>query len=176
MQRLAAFAGELGSDIPFFLAAPQQRGALAVCRGRGERITEVPQAASLHVVVVRPPQGLATADVYRRCRPSPRPVAVGPLLDAIRLGRMSHVGRLLFNRLEESAAELSAHIPRLRLRFERMGLWGCAMSGSGSSVFGICRHRRHARQVAESLRAAGAGYVFPAVTSPWRCRLGLGRT
>jgi 4-diphosphocytidyl-2-C-methyl-D-erythritol kinase len=32
---------------------------------------------------------------------------------------------------------------------------GHQMSGSGTSYFGICRHARHARRVAATLRARG---------------------
>ncbi len=56
---LACMAAELGSDVPFFL----HRGP-AVCRGRGERIEPAPGLGLMNFVVVRPPEGLATAAVY----------------------------------------------------------------------------------------------------------------
>ena len=67
---LAALAAELGSDVPFFL----NRGP-AICRGRGERIEAVHGLGLMNFVVVRPPEGLATAAVYGVCRPpaSPQP-------------------------------------------------------------------------------------------------------
>src|SRR5947208_2824198 len=58
INRLARLAAELGSDVPFFLT----RGA-AVCRGRGEKIDTI-RSALLHVVLVRPPVGLGTPQVY----------------------------------------------------------------------------------------------------------------
>ena len=70
LPELAALAAELGSDVPFFL----NRGP-AVCRGRGERIEPADGLGLMNFVVVRPPEGLATAAVYGVCRPaaSPRP-------------------------------------------------------------------------------------------------------
>ena len=58
--RLAELAAEIGSDVPFFLS----RGA-AICRGRGERSERLPPIAPLHFVIVKPPVGLNTGDVYR---------------------------------------------------------------------------------------------------------------
>ena len=60
-ERLAA---EIGSDVAFFIQAPA-----AVCRGRGERVEAVPLGNSYHFVLVRPPVGMSTADVYRQVVP-----------------------------------------------------------------------------------------------------------
>ena len=49
--------------MPFFVA-----GGAAIGRGRGERLEAVTNLLPLHFVVVRPPQGLSTADVYAHCR------------------------------------------------------------------------------------------------------------
>ena len=67
-KQLAEVAAELGSDVPFFL----QDGA-CLCRGRGEQIEPVRGWKPLHLVVVRPPGGLATAAVYRACSPAAQP-------------------------------------------------------------------------------------------------------
>lgn len=153
---LSALGAQLGSDVPFFL-----ENRAAVCRGRGERIE--PAAAwrgPLCFVVVRPPVGLSTAPVYGRCRPADQPRRVEPLVAALARGDWPRAGRLLFNRLEPAAASLTPWIDRLRGEFGRLDCAGHAMSGSGSSYFGLCRHARHAQRVARQLRAKGAGSVF----------------
>ena len=76
---LAELAAELGSDIPFFLG----RGA-ALCSGRGERVEEVAGIGPLHLVVVRPPEGLATSAVYGRSRVPTQPRHAGALIAALR--------------------------------------------------------------------------------------------
>src|SRR6185369_5748176 len=63
---LQALAARLGSDIPFFLCS----SSAAICRGRGEVVEPQPLPARFWFVVARPHLGLATADVYRHCRPS----------------------------------------------------------------------------------------------------------
>ncbi len=158
-QQLAEVAAQLGSDVPFFL----QAGA-CLCRGRGERIERVSGCMPLHLVVVRPPGGLATAAVYRACSPAAQPQRAEALVAAARDGDTAQVGRLLFNRLQEAAERLSPWIGRLRNAFGQLDCLGHQMSGSGTSYLGLCRHAGHARSVAARLRAAGWGAVFTAST------------
>jgi len=157
--QLTTIAAELGSDIPFFLGC----GA-AICRGRGERIERI-VTPRLHVVVVRPPTGLSTPQVYAACRPADSPQSSGPLAAALASGQVAAASRMLNNRLQEPAASISPWIARLRAEFERLNVLGHQMSGSGSSYFGICRHARHARRVATRLQSRQVGMVFAAATA-----------
>ena len=154
-ERLVELAAELGSDVPFFLS-----GGAAICRGRGERVEPLAAPGRLHAVVVRPPEGLSTALVYSGCTPGQPPRSVMPLVSALGRGDLREVGRLIYNRLEAPAAELSRWIDRLRGEFSRLGCLGTQMSGSGTSYFGICHHAVHARHVAGRLRARGVGFVY----------------
>jgi 4-diphosphocytidyl-2-C-methyl-D-erythritol kinase len=154
-QSLGSMAAELGSDVPFFFA----RGP-AICRGRGERVEAVAGAGMLHFVVVRPPKGLSTAAVYRVCQPARQPESLRAIRAALAAGDWPAVGRQLFNRLEEPAATLSPYVRQLRAEFDRLDCLGHAMSGSGSSYFGLCRNARHARRVARRLQARNLGSVY----------------
>ena len=153
--QLSELAAELGSDVPFFLGSPA-----AVCRGRGERIEPVAGLAPLHFVVVRPPDGLSTPQVYQLCRPVNREVPVDALLAALRRDELTRAGSLMVNRLQEPAELLSPWVGRLRREFDDTDCVAHQMSGSGTSYFGICRHARHARRVADRLRARGIGRVY----------------
>ena len=152
---LAGVAAEIGSDVPFFLV-----GGSAICRGRGEILYREEGLATLDFVVVRPPEGLSTAAVYGNCRPATSPRLVGPLVDALRRGNLGEAGPLLFNHLQPAAESLSPWIDRLRREFATLDFLGHAMSGSGTSYFGLCRHARHARRLARLLNARGLGSVF----------------
>ncbi|MBI2824532.1 MAG: 4-(cytidine 5'-diphospho)-2-C-methyl-D-erythritol kinase [Planctomycetia bacterium] len=153
--QLGRVAAELGSDVAFFL----QRHP-AVCRGRGELVDPRPGLAPLHFVVVQPPVGLSTAEVYKRCQPADAPGQVSGLVAAWRQGRTAEVGRLLVNRLEAAAATLSPWIERLRGAFARFDFLGHQMTGSGSAYFGLCRHARQARILAAALRQLGFPRAF----------------
>jgi 4-diphosphocytidyl-2-C-methyl-D-erythritol kinase len=158
-EQLMALAAELGSDVPFFFSP-----RAAVLRGRGERVEPLPVSPRLELVMARPPRGLSTRDVYAKCRPAERPVSMEPMIEAFTRRRADEVGRLLFNRLEEAAGELSPWIARLRATFGDCGCLGHGMSGSGTGYFGICRHAGHARRVAQRLRGREVGSVFCAST------------
>jgi 4-diphosphocytidyl-2-C-methyl-D-erythritol kinase len=157
---LAKLAAELGSDVPFFLG----RGA-AVCRGRGEMIEPLAARAPLHVVVVRPPEGLSTAAVYGRVQPVEHPRSLGSLVDALGRGDLRRVASSIFNRLEAAAETLSPWIGRVAREFSAEDCLAAQMSGSGSAYFGICRHARHARRVARRLQSRDIGRVYAVSTS-----------
>jgi 4-diphosphocytidyl-2-C-methyl-D-erythritol kinase len=154
-ERLAILGGELGSDVPFFLASSP-----ALCRGRGEQVERLDALGTLHLVIVRPPAGLATEAVYKVCRPAERPLPVIPLVHALKKGNVPEVGRLLFNRLLSAASAMTPWIERLKTYFDRQDCLGHALSGSGSSYFGLCRHAGHARRVARRLQSLSVGRVF----------------
>jgi 4-diphosphocytidyl-2-C-methyl-D-erythritol kinase len=155
VERLAELAGELGSDVPFFLYDRP-----AVCRGRGERIEPLDGLGVLHFVVVRPPVGLATKDVYVRCRAAESPRSVAEVIEPLARGDLFAAGKRMVNRLEEPAASLSPWIERLRYEFAASGCVASQMTGSGSSYFGLCHSACHARSVAARLRSAAVGAVF----------------
>jgi 4-diphosphocytidyl-2-C-methyl-D-erythritol kinase len=157
-EQQATLAAEIGSDVPFFLFP----GA-AICRGRGEQIERV-AAARIPIVIARPPEGLSTPRVYRACRPAEKPVAVGPLQEAVTRGKVAAAARMLNNRLEEAAEKLTPWIERLRAEFARQGLPGHGMSGSGSSYFGLAHHARAARRIAVRLRARRIGWTCATAT------------
>ncbi|HEX3726910.1 MAG TPA: 4-(cytidine 5'-diphospho)-2-C-methyl-D-erythritol kinase [Pirellulales bacterium] len=169
-EQLAQVAGELGSDIPFFVGQSGSSGLVdapasaAVCRGRGEQVEGVFGLVPLYFVIVRPPVGLSTAEVYRHCQAATEPRALSPLLEALVSGDQRQLGRLIHNRLQPAAESLSPWIGRLKREFAKEDCLASQMSGSGTSYFGICRHARHARRVARRLRSRGLGRVFAVST------------
>jgi 4-diphosphocytidyl-2-C-methyl-D-erythritol kinase len=154
--QLDALAGEIGSDVAFFRHAPA-----AVCRGRGERVEALTMAEALHFVLVCPPIGLSTADVYRNLRPPERPRPIGPALEALVAGRPDALGRSLFNRLQPVAERMRPALVRVRDALASLSpsLDGHLMSGSGSAYFGLCRDRDAAVDAAQRLHPLGLGCV-----------------
>jgi 4-diphosphocytidyl-2-C-methyl-D-erythritol kinase len=156
VDRLDTVAGEIGSDVAFFLHAPS-----AVCRGRGERVEAITLQEPLHFVLVAPTVGLSTADVYRNLRPPETPRPIGPALDALAHGGTTELGRSLFNRLQPVAEALRPELIPVREALARVDppLDGILMSGSGSAFFGLCRDSAAAQQAARDLQPLGLGWV-----------------
>jgi 4-diphosphocytidyl-2-C-methyl-D-erythritol kinase len=152
---VAAVAAAVGSDVAFFLNLPA-----AWCTGRGEVVTPERSAKPFDFVLVCPPVGLGTADVYRALstssvlhsadsgtrRTDPRA--------AFRAGDPAALGASLFNRLQYPAFGLAPSVELVYRRLRSLGPAGCLMSGSGSSVFALCRDRADARRLAAAFRAA----------------------
>jgi 4-diphosphocytidyl-2-C-methyl-D-erythritol kinase len=174
--RLAELAATLGSDVPFFLV-----GQSAVCRGRGERVEPVRDMPRLDVVVVKPPFGLSTAEVYRaldslgECSPARPGVLVksaqmpAALMGATTGGRWrwrpaALAGIPLGNGLQAAAASLCDWFERIGAVFDRLSCLGHQMTGSGSAYFGVMRSARDAQRAAGMLSSRNLGTVFAAAT------------
>lgn len=153
-EELAPLAAELGSDVPFFLG----RGP-AVCRGRGEIMEPVAGLGPLWFVVVRPPVGLSTPAVYKACRPALEPRRAESLVTCLQQGDLGAAAKHFHNALQLAAEPLCEWIDRLKHAFAAFDCLAHQMSGSGSAYFGLCRHARHARRIAASLRTRGVGQV-----------------
>ena len=99
-----------------------------------------------------PPVGLGTAGVYKRLVVPTEPVPGDAVRSAFRAGDADALGRAIFNRLERPAFALEPLVERIRNRLNALGPCGAMMSGSGSTVFAVCRDRAHAVQVAGAFR------------------------
>jgi 4-diphosphocytidyl-2-C-methyl-D-erythritol kinase len=161
--QLDAVAGEIGSDVAFFLHGPS-----AICRGRGERVESTTFRNSLHFVLVVPEVGVSTADVYRNVKPPEKPRPIGPVIDALAHGRQTRLGKSLFNRLQPVAETLRPELVRVRDALASLGplLDGALMSGSGAAYFGLCRDHAAATRAAEVLNPLGLGWVRVVTCGP----------
>ncbi|MBX9579483.1 MAG: 4-(cytidine 5'-diphospho)-2-C-methyl-D-erythritol kinase [Gemmataceae bacterium] len=146
---LAAVAAEIGSDVAFFLDLPAAR-----CTGRGEVVSPERPGAGFHFVLVCPPVGLGTADVFRQLRVPDTPVSGDAARAAFRAGDPEALGAALFNRLEEPAFGLAPLVKAVYQRLAGLNPAGCRMSGSGSAVFAVARDAADAARVAAAFRAA----------------------
>jgi 4-diphosphocytidyl-2-C-methyl-D-erythritol kinase len=154
--RLDALAGSIGSDVTFF-----RHGPAAVCRGKGDVVEPHPLPGPLTFVLVCPPLGVGTADVYRRLTPPERPRPIGTFLEAVASGETPAIGAGLFNRLQPVAETLCPALTRVRDALSALGnlLDGHLMSGSGSAYFGLARDPGAARNAAARLAALELGRV-----------------
>jgi 4-diphosphocytidyl-2-C-methyl-D-erythritol kinase len=160
---LDALAGEVGSDVAFFRHAPA-----AVCRGRGEQVSAVPLPGAFHFVLLCPPFGQETADVYRNLTLPDQRTPVEPVLEALAGGDTIALGRSLFNRLQPVAETLNPALTRLGEALTTLGpsLDGHLMSGSGSAYFGLGRNLDAARRAARAIEGLGLGRVRVVTCGP----------
>ncbi len=154
---LAAVAGRLGSDVAAFLRPPA-----SWCIGRGEIVEPESVGRVVDLVVVKPHVGLATAEVYKRVTVPANPVSGDRVRAALRSGEVEALAKSLHNRLQEPAFGLRPEVGEVAQTLSQCGPLGCLMSGSGSSVFALCRDRADAVRVAELYRQVDSdSHVFP---------------
>ncbi|MDA1165620.1 MAG: hypothetical protein O3B13_21190, partial [Planctomycetota bacterium] len=122
-------------------------------------------APRLHFVIVKPDSGLSTAAVFQQCQPEAEPRGASQLVECLQRGDLTNVGRNLFNSLQKPAESLNLEVRRLINEFSRQPFVGHMMTGSGTSCFGVCRHRNEARMAAARLKALRLGRVFVGETS-----------
>jgi 4-diphosphocytidyl-2-C-methyl-D-erythritol kinase len=167
-----AIARALGSDVPFFLA-----GTGALVEGTGERVTPLGALPPWHVVIVKPPVAVSTADAYARLDATVRPqrpradsVSIA-CLTALQRGAFGEVESLLSNDFHDVIAGSAPEVARSVAALRAAGARNALLAGSGSCVFALFEHGEPARSVVAQLRLPRDYEVFEtqfAATPGWR--------
>jgi 4-diphosphocytidyl-2-C-methyl-D-erythritol kinase len=145
-------AAVIGADVPFFLA-----GGTALGLGRGDEIYPLADLPRHWVVLLIPGFGVSTRDAFgwydaeRELSrgPSPREQQHVP-------GPWPSRAAQMINDLEAPIARHHPEIDQMKAALRRVGALAAAMTGSGSTVFGLFQQRREALQAVE--RLAGSGW------------------
>ncbi len=161
---LMKIAAGLGSDVPFFMLDT----GMAEGAGRGEKLKVLkPASGSPHIVLVYPGIPVYTKEVYGSLRLGSGPDIAGHLKDFRKLrdllkrgGKDPLLSGLLFNRLEESVLPVNKAVRTVKERLLELGAEAALMSGSGASVFGLCRSRAKASRIADEIRCNRRYTVF----------------
>ncbi len=130
--QLADIAGHLGSDIAFFLNGP-----LALCTGRGEKITEIQTHFLFTALLILPDLNASTKEVYANYHhdaPHYRQLSrqVGGHLAK---NRVDLVAKMCANMLQGSSFDLYAELGVLKGAVESLGVGPVCLSGSGSALY-----------------------------------------
>jgi 4-diphosphocytidyl-2-C-methyl-D-erythritol kinase len=163
---LVRLAADLGSDVPFCLL-----GGTAVGRGRGQLVSQVPARGRYHWVLALDAAGMSTPAVYGELDRMRGPdydeatgladldVRAAAVLDALREGDVSGLGRAMVNDLQPAALSLRPDLARVLRLGASVEAAGVVVSGSGPTCAFLCRDEAHARQVAADLSRAGCRAV-----------------
>jgi 4-diphosphocytidyl-2-C-methyl-D-erythritol kinase len=162
-RQAADIASTLGSDVSFFFSQPS-----AYCTGRGERVSPLPPPTSAGwALLVFPPFGLSTADVYRRfdAMALGRREALEAFAEAQKLPGLSCSDLLarLVNDLEAPAFSLAPQLGETREAIERHLQRPVRMSGSGSTLFTLFDEQDEAARATRKTRDRFASFRFSTV-------------
>lgn len=128
-RQLVEFAAELGSDCPFFIV-----NSPCIGKGRGEALKPVAvDLSGFHLLLVNPKIHVNTGKAYSLSAPSPWETDIEILLgQSIDTWRNS-----IFNDFERVVFELHPSVGNIKHQMYRLGAVYAALSGSGSTVYGI---------------------------------------
>ena len=149
LPELAMLGAEIGADVPFFIF-----GCPAIVTGIGEIVEPISGVPGFHLVLCSPDVILPTASVYAEADRSlttqrPESNIAGFVV------RRKPIEEWLANDLEAAAARICPEVRTLKRKLLDLGALGASMTGSGSTVFGICRDEPSAQRMAEALRREG---------------------
>ncbi len=141
---LVDLAVRLGADVPFFLCAGTALGL-----GRGDRMQALRDAPARWVVLVMPAFGVPTPEAFRGWDED-----AGRAVASERAGMDSAGGDLLevFNDLEASVVRRHPQLAEIRERLLGACASAAAMTGSGSTMFGLFASEAQAKQARAALR------------------------
>jgi 4-diphosphocytidyl-2-C-methyl-D-erythritol kinase len=151
---LYAIAAKLGSDVPYFLI-----GGTALGLRHGDEVYPLEELPRMWVVLVMPPFGIRTKDAYAwldEMRAEQQ--GQGPRLQAGSRSAAPFLSHLILeNDLEEPVIARHPVIGEIKQRLVGCGALMAAMSGSGSTVFGLFSAGAAARKAAKAVEQLDVG-------------------
>lgn len=122
----------IGADIPYCIV-----GGTALCEGIGEKITRLNSFKDNILIVVKPPFGVSTKDVYQKL--DIKKIKIHPstetLINAIKEKNLKFISKNMKNVLENVTLRKHPVIRQIKKEMIDMGAIGSIMSGSGPTVF-----------------------------------------
>lgn len=163
-RRLATkVAASLGSDIPFFLGN-EERVGMALGTGRGEQCALLSMEPALDFLVLHPPQGCPTGEIYAGYRRGADPRSSNEIIRACETGQFQKIGAELFNALQSAASRLNPWIDIQLALLKESGSKYSLMTGSGSSCFALLSGEERLGELNEKANAAEIDRVYSVTT------------
>ena len=137
---LISLAAELGSDTAFFV-----RNTPQLCEGRGEVMTPITLTlAGYTLVLIKPDEGVSTREAYAGVKPA---IPDSPLTERLSAPIEQWQGSVK-NDFEESVFASHPRLACIKQSLLDAGATYAAMSGSGSTIYGIFAEREKAMRMA----------------------------
>jgi 4-diphosphocytidyl-2-C-methyl-D-erythritol kinase len=158
MMGLHHLAGQLGSDVPFFLNGP-----LAVAEGRGEVLTSTSPAPLLTGILMNPGFGVPAAWAYDQFsrQSSATDLTIPTVLRALMQQDLGLLAEVMVNDLEPGVATVYPVIRRMQDTLRSAGARATFMSGSGPTVGGLFASPAIRDEAMASLSRQSAWTVLP---------------
>lgn len=132
-EEMSSITAELGSDCPFFV-----EGGFQIAKGRGEVLRKIDLHLSGYFLkVINPGIHVGTAEAYAGVVPNDRSESVASILDL----PIEHWRDSLKNDFEISVFDQYPQLKEMKDNFYKEGAVYAAMSGSGSTMYGLYKQK-----------------------------------
>lgn len=139
----------IGADVPFCIL-----GGTALAQGIGEKLTPIESnIKNTWIVLAKPPISVSTGEVYRQLDLSKiiNKPNTARLVDSIEKGNIYGISDSMRNVLETVTEAKHPIISEIKRKMMEYNCLGSMMSGSGPTVFGICKNYEKAKSAYEHL-------------------------
>lgn len=157
-KELCSIGSELGADMPFCLLIQNTRYSCALCEGTGEVMTPLRIGFRKPILLVKPPFGVSTKEVYQRiddCVISRRP-DTEILVEAIKNGKQQLIYDNMINVLEEYTLNRYKEVQKVKEEIQaETSAEKVLMTGSGPTVFGMYSRLKDAQKACAVMRSRG---------------------
>ena len=137
----------LGADVPYCMT-----GSTQLCEGIGEKLTLLPSAPRMWILLVKPPINISTALIYEQIdnKIIDKHPNTNAMIDALKNGDIKNIANNLCNVMESVTCDMHPIIGGIKNKMMLNGALGSLMSGSGPTVFGIFDDEKKAKASADS--------------------------
>lgn len=148
-QKLRDLGVKLGADIPYCI-----EGGTMLSEGIGEILTPLTPPPSCHLVVAKPNIDVSTAFVYGNLKADSLPYHpdIDGMASALSQGSLKGITDRMGNVLETVTEKACPVITKIKEQMRSLGAENALMSGSGPTVFGICKEKDTAERIAAAIR------------------------
>lgn len=162
---MLSLAAELGSDVPYCLV-----GKTALCYGRGELMTRLPDLSGLTFLIVKIDEHVSTPTAYTELDrvfgdfkdEKSEDGRLDMLVTSLSEGRLDY--SCLYNIFEDAVFPVVPVSKSVKEQLFSLGASAAMMSGSGPTVFGVFESREGAEMAKETLGKEGfASFVARSV-------------
>ena len=143
-EQLAEEVRPLGADCPFFIY-----NTPCYAEGIGDQLTPISlDLSGLRLVMIKPACGVSTKEAYAGIKPKGTCKVLNDLKVLTVLNDLTILSALT-NDFEETVCKVHPEIAEIKQRLQEAGALYAAMSGSGSTVFGLFQNNAEGRTDAQ---------------------------
>ncbi len=147
--QLSELALNIGSDVPYCII-----GGTALCEGIGEKVTPLTPFRGHILILIKPPFGVSTAEVYKSLDISKikRHPDTQILIDAVNKSELVMLSKNMKNVLENVTLKKYPVLRKIKADLVNLGALGSVMSGSGPSIFAFFDDMVKAQKCYDNMR------------------------